>query len=150
MRNRNEKTIYFVANSILCFIFLGCNFGDDIKKNKEMANHEQREGRLEESQSERSDDMENQEIEDQIDKNTELILSYLDNVSKYGIKGCVRRLQQLGCGELVKVEIADKEGYYALTLTDENDQEYDITLGYDGYLGIIKDKEGRYLYAPEE
>lgn len=137
------------AIALCSLIMSGCISRADIKNEKEK-NHGQSEESLEKSEeleNEWSDHMENQEIEDQIDTNTKLVLSYMD-VSEDGVKGCMRRLQQLGCGKLVKVEITDAEECYSLTLIDENDQKYYITLGYDGYLGIIKDGEGNYLYAP--
>lgn len=96
---------------------------------------------------EKEEKVDEKETEELIKKNTDILLSYLD-ISKYGAEGCSQTLQQIGCHELVKVEITDTEECYSLTLTDENDQEYYITLGYDGYLGIIKDGEGNYLYAP--
>lgn len=91
--------------------------------------------------------MQEKDAEKLIKKNTETLLSYLD-ISKYGAEGCCQMLHMVGCRELVELEITDKEECYSLTLTDTEDKKYYITLSYEGYLGVIQDESGEYLYAP--
>lgn len=85
-----------------------------------------------------------------IDANAAYIVSIL-NVGEQGAKGTATILDYCGCGKIMGHEdMNDTGNCYTITFIDNNENKYITTIGYDGYIGYIKDIEGNYLYAPTE
>ncbi|MBO4981817.1 MAG: hypothetical protein J6C84_07980 [Lachnospiraceae bacterium] len=63
--------------------------------------------------------------------------------------GAANTLEKAGCGLIV--EYADKvvdQKAYSITLVNENGDKYYTAFDRNGYIGPIRDANGKYLYAP--
>ncbi len=83
-----------------------------------------------------------------IEANKKMFVDKL-NVKENPAKGAAERLSEIGCGRIVDITNLDKSGgAYSMNLTDEKGDVYDITMSYEGYLGVVKDENGNYLLMP--
>lgn len=73
------------------------------------------------------------------------------NVGETGALGTAQVLADVGCGLIKEIKDVDDDGKsYEMSLIDNAEQLFYITMGYDGYLGTVKNVDGDYLYTPVE
>lgn len=89
-----------------------------------------------------------EKVESYIEENGQFFVNEL-NVGVTGAKGAAQILEGVGCKKLVKIEELEDDGKsYRMTVQDEEGNKFILTMGYDGYLGIVQDMKGNYLYTP--
>lgn len=83
-----------------------------------------------------------------IETNRELFVAEL-NISPKHAEEVSMQLYEIGCGRIKKIsDLDDSENAYSMTVTDEQDKRFYLTMSYAGFLGIVRDSEGKYLIAP--
>jgi len=80
--------------------------------------------------------------------NTKMFIDKL-NIKEAPAKGASERLENIGCGRITSFTDIDKnDRAYSMKIMDDKGNIYQITMNYDGYLGVVKDKNGKYLVEP--
>ena len=58
-------------------------------------------------------------------------------------------LVEVGCGKLTGIsDLDDSDHAYAMTLINDKGESFKVTMSYDGYLGVVQDSNGKYLFMP--
>ena len=80
--------------------------------------------------------------------NTKKFVDELE-VKENPAKGAAERLEEIGCSKIISLTDIDKsEGAYSMKICDDKGDIYQITMSYEGYLGVVRDKDGEYLITP--
>lgn len=83
-----------------------------------------------------------------ITENTNFFVQKL-NVQENPARGAAERLSKVGCGRINEIrDLDDSDGAYSMDIIDEKGDCYNITMSYEGYLGVVIDEEGKYLVMP--
>ena len=64
-------------------------------------------------------------------------------------RGAAEKLNAVGCQNIKKIEeLDDSQNAYSMTLIDEENNCFYLTMSYEGYLGTVKDQNGNFLITP--